>query len=133
VLVPALELLELDAWRIVAQPAILDDAAIVTDMIRVAPDEAIVLSEESPMNLVSADPSAIVEADGGWSGAWMSETSFVMLCGHAIEWAFPTTRPALAQGLIAGMPAKVWMIDGEGDVLLMTPTAFADELIERLG
>jgi hypothetical protein len=131
--VPALELLELDAWRIVAIPAALDAAAVVTDMIRVAPDEAIVLSEDSPVNLISADAAAIVEPDGGWSGAWMSEASFVMLCAHVIEWPLPTDRPVVAQGLIAGVPAKVWMVDVDSDVLLMTPTAFAHELIERLG
>jgi hypothetical protein len=132
-LVPALELLELDAWRIVTTPAVLDAVEAMTDLIRIAPDEAIVLSEDSPINLVSADPAAIVEADGGWSGAWMSEDSFTMLCAHTIDWTLPTHRPAVAQGLIAGVPAKVWLVETEADVLLMTPTAFAHDLIDRLG
>ncbi len=134
---PALELLQLDAWRIVTTPTVLDGVEVTTDIIRIAPDEAIVLSEDSPVNLVSADPSAIVEADGGWSGAWMSEGSFRMLCAHTIDWALPTSRPAVAQGLVAGVPAKVWLVDTEAetdaDVLLMTPSAFAHDLIERLG
>ena len=54
-----------------------------------------------------------------------------------IEWPLPTERPALAQGAVAGVPAKVWLPDGTGagrvgDVLLLTATAYADELTDRL-
>ncbi len=130
---PALELLQLDAWRVVATPDVLDAAADVADMIRIASDEALFVGEDSPAMLVSADSSTIVEPDAGWSGAWMSESSFVMMCAHAIDWKLPTNRPALAQGLIAGVPGKVWMTEDSDDVLLLVPWALAYELIERLG
>ena len=49
-----------------------------------------------------------------------------------VEWAFRDERPALAQGFVATVPARVWLPD-EGDrVLLVTATAYADELAGRL-
>ena len=44
----------------------------------------------------------------------------------------PTERPALAQGSIAGVPAKLWLAD-DGDALLVTRAAYADELASALG
>jgi len=44
----------------------------------------------------------------------------------------PTARPALAQGSIAGVPAKLWL-PADGDALLLTAAAYADELSRRLG
>ena len=54
-----------------------------------------------------------------------------------VEWPLPSERPALAQGAVAGVPAKVFLPDGiggagAGDVLLLTATAYADELMDRL-
>ena len=47
-----------------------------------------------------------------------------------VEWHLPVDRPAFAQGRVAGVPAKLWL---ETDrVLLVTATAHADELAERL-
>ena len=48
-----------------------------------------------------------------------------------IEWSLPADRPVLAQGAIASVPAKLWLA-GDGDALLVTAAAYADELAERL-
>ena len=50
---------------------------------------------------------------------------------HHLEWSLPDERPFLAQGSIAGVPAKLWLSD-DGRVLLLTATAYADELAGRL-
>ena len=49
---------------------------------------------------------------------------------EAIE-AQATDRPALAQGAVAQVPARVWLPD-DGDALLITAAAYADELESRL-
>jgi hypothetical protein len=49
-----------------------------------------------------------------------------------MEWPLPTERPALAQGSIAGVPAKLWL-PARGDALVLTATAYAHELEQRLG
>ena len=49
-----------------------------------------------------------------------------------VEWALLDERPALAQGFVATVPARVWLPDGSDRVLLITATAFADELAGRL-
>ena len=48
-----------------------------------------------------------------------------------IEWSLPVDRPAFAQGSIAGVPAKLWLA-GDRTALLLTATAYADELERRL-
>lgn len=131
---PALDLVELEAWRVVALPAALDAAARDEEaMIRVAADEALFLCDDPPDRIGIADPSAIVVTDDGWSGSWMSLSAFHLLCAHAIDYPIPTTRPVVIQGLIAGVPAKVWIRDDDEDVLLFTQAAFAHELTARLG
>jgi hypothetical protein len=132
--VPALDLIELEAWRVVALPAALDAAARDEEaMIRVANDEALFLCDDCPDHIGLADPSAIVVSDDGWCGSWMSMLAFVSLCAHAIDYPIPTARPVVMQGLIAGVPAKVWLRDDDEDVLLFVQAAFAHELTARLG
>ena len=133
---PALECSEIEAVRVVALPVALDVAQLSDDgesMIRIAPDEALFIGDASPEDIQIADPAAIVSIDLGWSGAWMSLRSFDELCAHTIDWQIPIERPTVAQGLVAGVPAKVWFRSNEDDVLLFVQTAFAHELIERLG
>ena len=48
-----------------------------------------------------------------------------------IEWSLPTERPALAQGSIAGVPAKLWLT--EDGATLVVQAAYAADLAERLG
>ena len=123
----------LSGLRVVADPVALDAASWVgADVIvlRLAPDDALAIGATT---VDLADPHAIVELEAGFSGAWLALDD---VAGH-VEWPLPAERPALAQGAVAGVPAKVFLPDGAGarhvgDVLLLTATAYADELTERL-
>jgi hypothetical protein len=75
------------------------------------------------------DPHAIVEADG-FCGMRMTEQAVVNLLSHSANWHLPDMRPCLAQGMMAGLPIKIWI--DQGEALVMTPTPFAVELEERL-
>jgi hypothetical protein len=123
--VPALE--PLRGLRVVADPAALDAARWHGDaltVLRFAPDDAFGIGAR----LVELDDEhAIVEAEVGYVGAWLPVEDVV----PHLEWPLPAERPVLAQGSIAGVPAKLWLA-GDGDALLLTAVAFADELAGRL-
>ena len=123
---PALD--RLTGLRVVADPAALDSArwqgeADIT-VIRLAPDDAFAIGATT---VDIDDEHAIVEPEPGFAGAWLP----VEAIAHHTEWAFPTDRPALAQGAVAQVPARVWLPD-DGDALLITAAAYADELASRL-
>ena len=122
---PALE--PLHGLRVVADPAALDAArwhgADVT-VLRLAPDDAFAIGAET---VDVDDEHAIVEPEAGFAGAWLP----VEVIAHHLEWPLPAERPALAQGFVATVPAKVWLPD-DGEALLLTAAAYADELAGRL-
>jgi hypothetical protein len=123
--VPALELLL--GLRVVADPAALDAARWQGDdvtVLRFAPDDAFGLGA---LGVDVDDEHAIAEAEVGFVGAWLPLADVL----PHLEWSPPTGRPALAQGAIAGVPAKLWLA-GDGDALLVTAAAYADELAGRL-
>ena len=122
---PALE--PLHGLRAVADPAALDAARWDGDdvtVLRFAPDDALVLGA---LGVDVDDDNAIIEPETGFVGAWLPLGEVL----PHVEWSLPTGRPALAQGMVAGVPAKLW-IDGDGDVLLLTAAAYAAELGGRL-
>jgi hypothetical protein len=123
--VPALE--PLRGIRIVADPAALDGArwegGPVT-VLRLAPDDALGLGAAA---VTVDDAHAIVEPEVGFVGAWLP----VAAIARHIEWPLPAERPALAQGNVAGVPAKVWLPD-DGDALLIAAAAHAHDLASRL-
>jgi hypothetical protein len=113
--------------RVVADPAAIDAAHWHGDnvtVLRFAPDDAFGIDAEG---VAVDDADAIVEPEVGFSGARIAIDEVV---GH-LEWSLPVARPALAQGSIAGVPAKLWLA-ADGGVLLVTATAYADELARRL-
>ena len=124
---PALE--PLHGLRVVADPAALDVALWRGEgvtVLRFAPDDAMGLGATA---VDVADEHAIVESEVGFAGAWLPLDDVL---AH-LEWPLPTERPALAQGSIAGVPAKVWLPDGgDGTVLVISAAAYADELAGRL-
>lgn len=124
---PALE--PLQGLRVVADPAALDAARWAGDavtVLRFAPDDALALGATG---VDVADEHAIIEGETGFAGAWVP---LDRVTAH-IEWPLPAERPALAQGSVAGVPAKVWLpAAGGADVLLLTAAAYADELVDRL-
>ena len=85
-------------------------------------------SGSAPRTVDIDDPDAIVEDEAGFVGAWLDPAEIEP---HT-EWPLPTERPALAQGSIAGVPAKLWLPD-DGRAFLLTAAAYAHELETRLG
>ena len=117
----------LRATRIVATPSALD--ALAPDcVLRIAPDEALVLGDAVP---AIADAHAIVVDDRGFSGRWFTCAEFDNHIQPYIEWAMPSDRPCLVQGLVAAVPAKIWF-DGDR-ILVFCHTAYVHELAERVG
>ena len=122
---PALE--PLRGLRVVADPAALDGArwhGPDVTVLRFAPDDAFAIGAEA---VDIDDDHAIVEAEVGYAGAWLPAD----VVARHVEWPLPAERPALAQGFVATVPAKVWLPD-DGEALLLTAAAYADELAGRL-
>jgi hypothetical protein len=123
--VPGLE--RLHGLRVVADPAALDAARWQGEnvtLLRLAPDDAFAIGA---MGVEVDDEHAILEAEIGFAGAWLTLDAIK----HHVEWSLPRERPALAQGAVAQVPARVWLPD-DGDALLITAAAYADELASRL-
>jgi hypothetical protein len=124
--VPALD--RLRGVRVVADPASLDRATWRGDevtVLRFAPDDAFAVGATA---VDLDDEHAIIEDEVGFVGAWLDPDDVE----PHVEWSLPTARPALAQGSIAGVPAKLWL-PVDGDAFLLTPAAYGDELSRRLG
>jgi hypothetical protein len=124
--VPALE--RLTGLRVVASPDALDGAtwrgAGEVTVLRLAPDDAFAIGATE---VDVDDEHAIVEQEPGFAGAWLP----IEDVAQHVEWSLPTEHPALAQGSVANVPARIWIRD-DGDVLLVTAAAYADELETRL-
>lgn len=131
----------LAATRIVALPDAIDAAvwpegAIV---LRFAADEALVIADVPSSAL--ADPHAIVERETGYVAIWLPHAEAVDVLARECDWELPRSmgpwgngfvadRPACAQGMVAGLPVKLWF---EHDrVLFVAASPFAAELAERL-
>lgn len=132
-------LVRLPASRVVADPAAIDRATGVPApgdepiLLRTAPDEAIAIGVSEPPSV--ADPDAIALPDAGLAGAWLDATALEAVRAH-VEWELPRDGPALAQGKVAGVPAKLWLAppeDPRGAALLVVQAAYAADLAERLG
>jgi hypothetical protein len=125
--VPALEPVE--AVRVVAIAAALDavrwDGDDV-DVLRIAPDEALALGATGA---TVADRDAIVEPEAGFAVALLDADDLATIAAHA-DWPLPRDAGSLAQGKVAGVPAKL-VVGDPG--LLVVQVAYADELERRLG
>ena len=122
---PGLE--HLHGTRVVADPAAIDAARWAGDhvtVLRFAPDDAFGIGADG---VEVDDAHAIVESEPGFAGVWLP----IEDVERHLEWPLPAERPALAQGFVATVPAKVWLPD-DSDVLLVTAAAYADELAGRL-
>jgi len=76
------------------------------------------------------DGAVILEQESGFVGWWLTPGEVREKVLPHVEWPIPDARPALAQGLVAGVPAKLWL--GEDRTLLLCAAAYAHELEERL-
>jgi hypothetical protein len=133
--VPALE--PVQGVRVVATPEALDRAVWnprdVTLVWRFAPDEAYGWRAGAPETSVQVDdPHAIIELEHGFCGAYLMPADTAQLQDHS-DFLWPTERPAIVQGKIAGVPVKVWLADFERGDCLLVHAAYATELKDRLG
>lgn len=111
--------------RIVATPAALD--ALPSGGLRLAPDEMLLFGETAPP---LSDPHAIIAAETGFVGLRLPADEASRLLERTCQWEPPAQRPAFAQGMVAGLPLKLWF---EADsVLFITPAPFGADLAERL-
>jgi hypothetical protein len=118
----------LPALRVVGAAAALDELVVPDDhpTLRVAPDEMLVIGAVS----VQVAGENLVVDEAGFVGWWLTPDEVRELVLPHIDWPLPTTRPVLAQGLVAGVPAKLWLADDR--TLLLCAAAYAHELEERL-
>ena len=124
----------LHAWRVVADPDAVDALAArgARLVLRIAPDDALVLDDREP---AVDDPHAVVVAERGFVGWELGPGEVEALAHRHIEWELPASPPAaqssLAQGLVAQVPAKLWL-RSDGSALLLCAAPLAAELRERL-
>lgn len=119
----------LPALRVVASAPTLDGLAWRDGVtaLRLAPDDLLVIGKAT---VALGDEPAIVEQDAGYAGWWLTPDEFADAVLPHVDWPLPAARPALAQGLVAGVPAKIWLTDDRA--LLLCAVAYAHELAERL-
>ncbi|MGI8517488.1 MAG: hypothetical protein ACR2ME_03965 [Acidimicrobiia bacterium] len=114
----------LEATRVVARPDTLDAARLNPDalLLRLAPDDVLVIGGGVQVE----DPFAIVVPDSGWVAWRIGEDqlreALVGLCAFEIH-------PGFNQGMVAGLPAKVW-IDGDRSLVIVA-AVYAAEFEER--
>jgi hypothetical protein len=115
-----------DAGAIDALAAALPGSAT---LLRFAPDEAIVLGlgGDGRGHLDVDDPHAIVEPETGFVSVTVGLDT---VRGHT-EWAVPDAVGAVAQGAIAGVPAKL-VRNPNGEAMVVVHAAYIDDLLDRL-
>ncbi len=118
----------LPALRVVAAPEFLDELVLADDhpMLRLAPDDVLVIGAAS----VQVSGEHLVVDEAGFVGWWLTPDEVTQAVVPHLDWPLPTARPALAQGLVAGVPAKLWL--AEDRALLLCAAAYAHELEDRL-
>lgn len=133
----------LHGLRIVAAPSALDAAFEATArsgaiVIRIAPDDAFVIGAT---DVQLTDPHAIVEPESAFVGWWLTTDEVSAHIAPHVEWTLPkpkTGTTQLAQGLVAGVPMKLWFSDptdasADGpQVLLIVSRGLAHEAHGRL-
>jgi hypothetical protein len=116
------------ALRVVASPDALDDLAWTDEVaaLRLAPDDLLAVGAAS----VQVNGEHLVVDEAGFVGWWLTPDEVREHVLPHVDWPLPAARPALAQGLVAGVPAKLWL--SEDRALLLCAAAYAHELEERL-
>jgi hypothetical protein len=121
----------LGGLRVVADQRALDEAQWAGDgevtVLRIAPDEAFAIGAEG---VDVDDPDAIVEPEPGFSGASLDDAGLESVLAH-VEFPLPRELPALVQGKVAGVAAKLLLSDDHPS-LLVVQTAYAHDLETRL-
>lgn len=122
---------QLVGWRIIAEPAALDAVKWPKGAraVRISPDDVFLIGATEPK--VPGDAHAIVTPEQGFSGVELSPARVASIAEQHIEWQLPPNPPALAQGQIAGVPAKL-LLAADGSALLLVACAASHELLGRL-
>lgn len=136
---PAFE--RLTATRIVALPSAIDSASWPDGALafRLAQDEVLVTAAVDAAAI--ADRHAIVESETGFSFMWLDRPAAIDFLERECDWEPPrgmrqwgngsaAERPALAQGLVAGLPVKVWF--EESRVLFIVASPFEADFMKAL-
>ena len=97
-------------------------------VLRFAPDEAFAVGATG---VRLGDPEAIVEPELGYSAVMFPVDEFIDVVLPKIEWPVAPTRPAFCQGLIAGVPVKLY-IDSTGAATVFVMNAYLDDFLSRL-
>jgi hypothetical protein len=116
------------ALRVVASPQVLDGLAWpdAVAALRLAPDDLLAVGAAS----VEVAGEHLVVDEAGFVGWWLTADEVTETVLPHVDWPLPTARPALAQGLVAGVPARLWL--AQDRALLLCAAAYAHELEERL-
>jgi hypothetical protein len=119
---------QLAALRVVAAAEALDDVVPADGQaaLRLAADDLLVIGSAS----IQVTGEHLVVDEAGFVGWWFTPEEVTEHVLPHVDWPLPSERPALAQGLIAGVPAKLWL--AEDRTLLLCAAAYAHELEERL-
>lgn len=119
----------LQGRRVVALAAALDSAVWPPDSIvlRFASDEALVVGDG---DLVVDDRQALVEEDASLAAVELPFVEARDVLARLCDWEWPIPGEFLSQGLMAGIPVKVWT--GPVRVLLIFPSSYLHEVEERL-
>ena len=118
-------------WRVVARPEALDalDRAGLGTALRLAPDDLLLIGPGAAPAVDDGD--AIVVPDGGFVAWTLDAAALRSLMEEHVDWELPAGRPALAQGLVAAVPAKL-RLEEDGTARLICLAAYAAELQERV-
>lgn len=123
---------QLVGWRIIASPKALDAVKWPkgSRVVRISPDDVFLIGAVEPK--VPDDAHAIVTPEHGFSGVELSAAQVASIAEQHIEWQLPADWPSMAQGQIAGVPAKL-LFAADGSALLLVACAASHELLGRLG
>jgi hypothetical protein len=116
------------ALRIVASPTVLEELSLPEGaaVLRLAGDDLLILGAAS----VQVAGEHLIVDEAGFVGWWLTPDELRNVVVPHVDWPIPTIRPALAQGFVAGVPAKLWLTEDRS--LLLCAAAYAHELEERL-
>lgn len=121
----------LSGCRIVASPPALDALRATDESIfmRLAADELLIIGAAPATDAIN-DPHAIITNETGFAGICWPAAPALAFLARAAEWELPKSRPAFAQGMVAGLPVKLWLESER--VLFVTAAPYAADLEERM-
>ena len=122
---------QLVGWRIIADAVALDAVKWPKGSrpVRISAADVFLIGAAEPK--VAGDVHAIVTPEHGFSGIELTAAQVAAIAEQHIEWQLPANLPVMAQGQIAGVPAKL-LLDADGSALLLVACAASHELLDRL-